>query len=288
MSAQVLNNSVKREGKCSVRSSKGMPILDETYSFIVVCTSKSEEYTSVLQATGLPQVGLTVSPSGYGVCRAVNAVRREANPLYWDVVCEFSSEVEEGSAGSGQNDPTQDPVLWTPTYETKFERLQEVVTIDKDGTVIANSAGLPFPVGLTIFRSIPVWEFFQIEPPISDTVLIDRNETVNSATFKGLPAKSLHLTVMSSVVGVYYGARRRLTQYAIKYNKRLWTHKRLDVGVAYKSGSTLLPYLDSGTPPRVINGGLDGSGAKVSVGSPPAVLSFDQFSSINFADFLRI
>lgn len=286
MSAQILNGSLKREGKCSVRSSKGIPILDETYSAIVVCTSKNEEYTTVLQADGLPRVNLTLSPSGYSVCRSVNGVRREANPRYWDFTCEFSSEVEEGSAGESSSDPTSDPVTWKPVYETKFERLQEVVTSDKDGTVIANSAGQPFPVGLTTFRSIPVWEFFQIEPPISDQEVVSRNERVNSATFKTLPAKSLLIVVMSSQVGFYYGARRRLTQYAIKYNKRLWTHKRLDVGTVYLDSGAHKPYLDDSG--KVINGGLNGSGAKVSVGSPPATLSFDQYASINFTDFLRI
>lgn len=285
MSASVLKSSAKREGQCGIRSSKGIPILDETYSFIVVCTNKDEEYTSVLNATGLPYVGVTVSPSGYGVCKSKNATRRTDNPYYWDVTSTFSSEVEEKS---DQQDPSTDPTAWVPIYETKFERLQEIVTKDLAGTSIANSAGQPFPVGLTINRFIPVWEFFQIEPPISDETLIDRNETINSAVFKGRAAKSLLLTVMMSQVGFYYGARRRLTQYSLKYNSRLWTHKRLDVGTVYVSSGTHLPYLDSGTPPRVINGGLNGSGAKVSVGSPPETLVFEQYTQLAFASFLRI
>ena len=212
MSASILKNSVKREGQCAIRSANGMPILDETYSFIVVCTNKDEEYTSVLNATGLPYVGATTSPSGYGVCKTKSGTRRTDNPLYWDVVCQFSSEVEEKSS---EQNPSVDPVTWVPIYETKFERLPEIVTKDQSGTSIANSAGQPFPTGLTIARFIPVWEFYQIEPPISDETLIDRNETINSATFKGRAAKSLLLTVMSSQVGFYYGARRRLTQYSL-------------------------------------------------------------------------
>lgn len=284
MSASVLKNSVKREGQCAIRSSKGMPILDETYSFIIVTTDKDEAYVSVLDAPGVPLVGITVSPSGLGVCRTKTATRRTDNPYYWDMVCQFSSEVEERS---DNQDPSSDADVWVPIYETKFERLQEVVTKDLDGTAIANSAGQPFPVGLTISRFIPIWEFFQFEAAVSDETVIERNETINTSTFKGRDPETLLLTIMSSVVGFYYGRRRRLTQYSLKYNDRKWTHKRLDVGTVYKSGTTFLPYLDDGTPARVINGGLDGSGAKVAVGDPPATLEFDIYRKISFS-FLRI
>lgn len=282
MSAAVRNNSPKRNGSCSLRSTKGVAVLDETYSYIVECTSKTESYAAVLDADGLPLIGQT-SPTGLGVCRSKKADMREANPLIWDVVCEFSSEVEEGS---NINDPTTDPVAWVPVYETKSRQISEVVINDLAGTAIANSAGQPFPVGLTVNRKIPVWEFFQIEPPISDEAVLDRNETINSATFKTKPAKSLLLEVLSSQIGYYYGAKRRLTQYSISYNKKLWTHKRLDVGTVYLSGGDLEPYLDNSG--KVINGGLDGSGAKVTAGSPPAIRSFEQFTQLAFASFLRI
>jgi len=275
----------KREGSCSIRASKSGPVLDETYSYIVKCSAKDEDYTNVLDASAgiaLPLVGITISPTGFGICRAKKATRREQNPFYWDVTCDFSSEVQEGA---DNQDPRTDPVTWVPVYETKFERMQEVVTKDLAGTKIANSAGQPFPVGLTISRFIPVWEFYQIEPPISDETLIDRNENINSGTFKGRAAKSLLLTVLSSQVGFYYGAKRRLTQYSLKYNKNLWTHKRLDIGTVYLDGGVLKPYLDDSG--KVINGGLNGSGAKVSAGSPPAERTFEMYTQSSFS-FLRI
>lgn len=299
MSASVLKNSVKREGQCAIRSANGMPILDETYSFIVVCTNKDEEYTSVLNATGLPYVGVTVSPSGYGVCKTKSGTRRTDNPLYWDVVCQFSSEVDERQSGQ---DPTTDPNVWVPIYETKFERLQEVVTKDLNDRPVANSAGQVFPVGLSIGRHIPVWEFFQFESltgPESDETIIDRNETINEGSFKNRDPETLLLTVMSSVVGFYYGQRRRLTQYSLKYNERKWTHKRLDTGTYYVDGSIVgptgqlrkFPYEDDGTPARVINGPLNGSGNKATSSWPdvpePAILSFDIYPKISFS-FLRV
>ena len=284
MSSSLVGGYPKREGRCAIRSTNGLPVLDETYSYIVRCTNRDESYTTVLTTPGLPLIG-DPSPSGFGTLRAKNAVRRESNPIIWDVVCDYSSEVQESST---VQDPTRDPTIWVPIYETKYEKIQEVVTKDKAGTVIANSAGQPFPVGLTQTRKIPVWEFYQIEAPVSDETIVDRSETVNSVAFKGRVAKSLLLTVLSSQVGFYYGARRRLTHYSLKYNKKLWTHKRADVGTVYLSGGVQLPYLDGGTPARVINGGLNGSGAKVSVGSPPAERSFDMYDELDFRAFLRI
>ena len=48
-----------------------------------------------------------------------------------------------------------------------------------------------------------------------------------------------------------------------------------------------MPYLDDGTPQRVINGGLDGAGKKVATGEPPATLEFQYYPKISFS-FLRV
>jgi len=275
----------KREGSGSLRSRQGMPVLEESYIFTVRSDSKNNSRLDIITTPGLPVVGLTVSAFGFSVCVGKEASRRSENPLIWDVTCTFSSEVDEKQ---NNQDPKTDPVAWIPIYETKFERLQELVTKDFSGTAIANSAGQPFQTGLTIGRFIPIWEFYQFEPAtVTDETIIDRNETTNSAIFKGRAIKSLLLTILESSVGFYYGSRRRLTKYSLKYNSRLWTHKRLDVGTVYKSGSNHLAYTDNNG--NVILGGLDGStGAKVAVGDPPGVRSFDQYNPIAFASFLRI
>jgi hypothetical protein len=284
MSTSIVGASTKREGQCSIRSSGGIAQLDETYSYIVEATAKDEPYVSVLQTANIPRPGLTLSPSGLGICRTVSASRWETNPYYWNVTAEFSSEVEENQ--NSQN-PTEDPLVWLPIYETKFERLQEVVTKDRDGDSIANSAGQPFETGLTVSRFIPIWEFFQFEPAtLSDEQIIERNECTNEDVFKLRPAGTLLLTVVSSVVGFYYGRKIRFTKYQLRYNRKNWTHKRLDVGTVYKSGSDLLPYTDKFN--NVILGALNGSGAKQAVGTAPAELEFNQYEELRFADFLRI
>jgi len=265
-----------------VRSMSGIPVLEETYVYLVSSSTTADNHLTVLGTTGLPVVGVTASPTGVGICKTKKAKRDAKNQFLWRVTCEFSSEIDERQ---NNYNPATDPVTWLPIYETKFERMQEVVTQDVDGDPIANSAGQPFPSGMTITRMIPVWEFFQFEAStVTDEQIIDRNETVNNATFKGRAAKTLLLTVMSSVVGFYYGSRRRLTQYSLRYNVDNWRHKRLDVGEAYLDAGVLTPYLVDG---KLIMGGLDGSGGKVADGDPPAILEFDRYPAISFS-FLRV
>ena len=275
----------KRAGRGAVRSSGGVPILDETYHYLVSMASATADRIDVLAVSGVPQVNVTQSANGYAVCKNVDAVRREDQVLYWDVTATFSSEVEERQ---GTQSVSGNPTEWVPIYETKFERLQEVVTKDASGDAIANSAGQPFENGLLRSRFIPIWEFYQFEPStLTDEQVIDRNEVVNSATFKGRAAHTLLCTVLSSVVGFYYGNRRRLTKYALRYNVKNWKHKRLDVGTVYLEGGQLKPYLDC-TKSQVILGGLDGAGAKVAIGAEPFVKEFELYDEIDFATFLRV
>lgn len=283
MAATLTLRGEKREGNIRLSSRNGLPVIEETFSFLVETDDNTVTRLDVLTFDELPVVNFTTSSSGLTVCKTKSATRREDNSYLWDIVCEFSSEVDEDSS---EEDPESDPNEWVPIYETKFERLQEVVTEDASGDPIANSAGQPFQNGLTRSRFIPIWEFYQFEPAtVTDEQIIERNETVNDAVFKGRAAKTLLLTVQSSVIGYYYGQRRRLTKYSLKYNEKDWMHKRLDVGTVYKSGSNYLPYLDN--EGNVMLGPLNGSGGKQAVGTAPAILTFDVYATSTFSSFLR-
>lgn len=275
-----------RVGSCRLRSRQGMPVYEVTYSYMVLADSVYQSELQILQADGLPLVYITPEPDGVAICQSKSGTRRPESVLIWDVVCEFSSEIEEGQQSQGGTpDPSSDPAVWVPVYETKYERLQEVVTKDQSGSAIVNSAGQAFETGLTITRHIPVWEFYQFEPAtVTDEDIIARCETVNSATFKGRAAKTLLCVVLTSVIGFYYGRRLRLTQYQLKYNPRDWQHKRLDVGTQYKSGTTLLDFTSSDG--SIMLGSLNGSGAKQAAGTAPAIRTFDQYATNTFT-FIR-
>lgn len=273
----------QREGRSSIRSSGGLPVLDETYYHAVRADSTTADRLAILATPGVPVPGTTVSAWGGAICKHVEATRRKDQVTYWDIVSEFSSDVDERQSSFN---PRTDPEAWVPVYETKFERLQENVTKDTSGVAVANSAGQPFENGIIRARFIPIWELFQFESAsVTDEQVIARNEVVNDATFRGKAAKTLLCSVMSSVIGYYYGARRRLTRYSLRYNVQTWQHKRLDVGTVYLSAGEHEPYLDAAG--NIMLGGLDGSGAKVTPGDPPFVLVFDLYESAAFDTFLR-
>lgn len=279
-----------REGKSSIRSSGGVPVLEEDYHFLVEADSLTIARLEVLNTIGLPIVNVSTSASGFCICRTLDATRRPEQRKLWDVTATFSSEVVEGqttsgASGGGGTSVSSDPTEWVPIYETKFERLQEIVSKDQSGTPIANSAGQPFETGITRTRFIPIWECFLFESEtVDDEDIVDRNEVVNMATFKGKAPHTLLCTVLSSVVGFYYGSRRRLTRYSLRYNDLTWKHKRLDVGTVYLDGGVHKPYLDDNG--NVIAGALDGSGAKQTPGTAPAILEFAMYPEVSFL-FLR-
>lgn len=265
MSSSILKNSTKREGSARIRSKGGLPVYECTYSYIVVCSAVDEPYDDVLATTGLPTVGITAEPTGFAVCTSKVGTRRPDNPKYWDIACEFSSEIEDDNGSNG--DPTSDPETWVPIYETKYERIQETLNKDYAGNIVKNSKGLLFPDGITLTRFIPIWEFYQIEASsVTDATILARNESVNSATFAGCAAKTLLCCVLSSTIGRYYGTLRRLTKYQLKYNIRDWRQKRID-------------QMPDGTL-------LDGSGAILASGGTPTLLNFDIYPSISFS-FIR-
>lgn len=274
----------QRPGESSIRSSGGLPVLNETYHHAVYADSTTADRLSILATPGVPIPGTTVAVPGGAICKTVNAVRRPEQIRYWDITSEFSSDVDERQSSYN---PRTDPTTWIPVYETKFERLQIQASVDINGTKIANSAGQPFENGILMARFIPVWEFFQFEPSsISDQTVLARNEVVNDDVFKGCGASTLLCTVMSSVIGYYYGASRRLTRYSLRYNSDNWKHKRLDVGTVYLDAGAHKPYLDD--EGNVMLGGLNGSGGKVTPGSPPERVLFEIFDSVDFDSFLRI
>ena len=87
--AAILNNSTKRQGNVRIRSQNGIPIIEETYAWIVLADAVDEPYIDVARADGLPIVNSTRSAGGLTICQSIKGSRREKNPLYWDFTAIF-------------------------------------------------------------------------------------------------------------------------------------------------------------------------------------------------------
>ncbi len=270
-----------REGGVRSRWKNGIITTEEDWSFLVQADSLTQNRQEIIFGTaGLPVLG-TVFNNMMTVGK--DASRTAEHGLVWRVTVTLSNEVD----GDDQNQQQGDPTTWIPVRQMLYERIEEVMTKDASGTVIANSAGQPFDTGIVQARYMPAWEFWQFDPiSLTDEQMLAYAEVCNSTLWKTKAAKTWLCKIIDSTVGFYYGYRCRVTQFRVVYNWKKWTTKRLDVGTVYKSGSNILPYLDDQGNQYL--GPLNGSGGKVSAGSPPAELEFDRFPTVDFATFLRV
>lgn len=274
-----------RVGGVRLRAGRAGPVRESTRSFLVQAEAGDTE-DAIIEATGLRIGSLTV----YGIVKSIDANFRPERLDLWDVVIDFSTEVEDGN----EEDPERtDPTEWIPIYRTKFERLVEQFNTDASGDPVVNSAGVYIPQGITRTRYIPIWDVYQFEPPsVKDETILDRNEVVNENKFRGKAAKTLLCTVVQSEIGFYYGRKLRFTQYEIRYNKKTWQVPMADLGTQYLDTGVLKDFIVKGGELKL--GGLDGSGAPAGgvvdgfpVDGEPAILFFDQFPTADFKTFLR-
>lgn len=281
----IIGGGEGRQGSISIARSNGRNTVRNRFHYDVLADSATQSRDQIVQADGLPIVGLTVDPI-YGFCIGLNANRDPVRADLWHLEYEFSTEAEEN--GTQMGDPTQ----WAVIAELQFEVFDEVVRKDRSATpkLFQNSAKSAFEIGLTVPRTILRRDFTQFEPE-STTIddFEDRNNTINSATFLGRAAKTLLLNIRSAKIGYYYGTRCWLVEYSMKYRSDTWTLKMLDVGYSYLDGSNnRKPYYDSDGQ-TIILGALNGSGGKVaSQNTDPSELSFERYSTLDFSTFIRL
>lgn len=282
MATTIVDNSEKRNGSARVRVSNGHLVYEEDWEFLVESDTRFEDRNVVLGTPGLP-VPL-VTGRGSMICQTLSVERREVQPRLWDVKASFSSEVQEGTNPVDPGQP-EDPAIWIPVRETKYEILEEIARFDREGKAYLNTAGDPIEVGWTAKRLIPVWEFWQFDQiSVTDEILAEQNETYNQAVFKGKQPFTLLLHVGHSSVGFYYGFRRRLTQYFLWYNKKTWGRDVPSQGWKSIENGVKEPILIKGVPHY---GNLDEDGAYVPEPGEPYTIKFDEYEPSDFA-FLRI
>lgn len=222
MPAVITIGPEQRKGNIRVAYKKGTQVVEETYHYLV-STSEPATREEIVASVGFPSPGLTVSPSGLGRCTNYSLVRKENNILYWDLEVNYSNNLEEDTGGGGGGDPKD----WVPVYETFLEPYTEYIVQDLDGRPVVNGAGTPYRDGLPVEKDIIRWDFFQFEAAtITDEQIADRNNTINSVTFKTRAKHTLLLKIRRSVVGFYYGFPCRMTEYSLLWKESNW-HSRL-------------------------------------------------------------
>jgi hypothetical protein len=288
--ASMLVGSELRKGSGYVRKGDGVQLtLGERWHFRVYTDNRYASRFEILMGTpGLPIVGLS-----YGilnlVCTDLTCDRDETNTSYWDVVASFDTGTEEQQQDPN-NPNSQDPTTWIPVWKGEAPATKErTITQDRSSTPLkcVNSAGTPFdqPFSETVY--LPQFSFTQFEDPgTTEQTISDRNDCVNSATFRSYGARTLLCTVTSNEIGYYGGFLARRVGYTIVYDRDTHDEKRLDVGPMYLAGGVQVPYMDS-TNTYPIIGPLNKAGGKIDVGDGlPATLTFKLKREIPFT-FIR-
>lgn len=248
----------RRAGDVRLTTKKGQLIVEETYHYFVTSTDKLATRLDILQTVGLPvpnSITNGISPSGLGLCTGTNCERVEDNPYLWEVTANFSSNVEDNSGSNGN--PNSDPTTWVPIRETILEPYEEVLIKDKDDKPFMNGARVPYANAPATPKDNIRWDFFQFEPDsVTDETIADRNNTLNSLAYKGRAKHTLLLKIRRSIIGTYYGASRRLTEYSLVWKKSNWHDKTANYGDSFLYNGKRYAYRHKEDPDTIIPGPL--------------------------------
>lgn len=246
-----------REGRVSTATNKGRLVINETYHYIIVMDNPLATRADVLNAGLLPLPSATASPSGMGICKAVDCERRPNAIRFWDATITYSSDVEDTSGSGG--DPSSNPTAWIPTRETYLEPYEEALLRDLDGKEYINGAGVPLESSGTSEMDNLRYEFFQFDNPatITDAVIKTWNNAINDAAFLTVyPKHTLKLKIRKSAVGTYYGQSLRLTEMSLIYKEDNWHDKLANYGDSFLHNGKIWPYVYKDSPDVIHKGPL--------------------------------
>lgn len=283
----------RRGGSGGFRSSsEGGAEYSETITYNVMADSATTTMQEVLRTPGLPTVNwsfIAVGPFGSAaLCISKNATQSSENARLWEVVCEFSSAARRSQQQS-EEEQTTDPTTWTPQFTSFSEQIEVALFKDKNGDPIVNPVGELYAEPVMTPITIPGIRFTQYEQEWSFDLLIERNNSVNSAEFEGRAVNELLLTVEDQKPVYKNGVFCHAIQYAIRYHPLTWRESRLRVASVYIDGTSRLKFRDDEGNP--ISQGLvnaDGTKATSQIPDSNSFDYFDKFNALDFNDFIRV
>ncbi len=134
-------------------------------SYIVKCSSPSDEAISVLGCGMIPTYGSPYPTDRTAYCQSVIPKRIEGSPLHWEVSVEWATSCGSGGRGVDPNDAQKAPKDRRPKWRGHFISMPQTFYADLDGKKFADSAFSPF----TNTPTIPIY---------ADEITITRYESV--------------------------------------------------------------------------------------------------------------
>lgn len=278
-----------RKGSGFCRKGEGFTLVfGETRNYLVKTDQVTSSRFDVLYDTpGLPRAGLLYGPLQL-ICDEVSCERNEGHALYWNVTANFKTGQEQQKQNEQQDD---NPATWIPLFKIdSFSTKEKVLSKDRTTPTAkapVNSAGTPFDQPLVSSSSLCQFSFVQFDAPsLTMKDFLDRNDTVNSASFdtgrEVLAARTMLIEVQEAELGSYGGYQAWRAKYKVTYDPDTHDEKRADLGPFWldaADGNKRKRYMDDTNAFGII-GALNGSGAKTST---PAELNFRTKKEASFS-----
>ncbi len=182
----------------------------------------------------------------------------------------------------------QDPSLWPIKVSFGGERTEKVISKDRNGNPITNSAGDPFDPPITIddSRSTMTVTRNELVSAFDLTLAELYRDKINNAEWNGFDAFTVKLGIITTSEP-QYDSNAQVYYYTVTYpftiDRKGWQKDILD------SGCNELDAYD--IPKPIMNQGqqvsdpvpLDGSGHRLDVGGDPVYITVDAYDEIDFS-----
>lgn len=247
MASQIVGELRRGSGSLS-KGENGRLVLTMQVDFLVVSDDKFASREQILLNTeNAPVVGIQYGPL-LATCISKSVNRKEENPYYWEMTCEFDSSRTEQQPD--QNDPNNpNPATWIPVWKLKLSS-EDSETMWKDydpagEKIIANTAKELLDPLPTKKSTVVSWVFNQFEnSSLSLKTISDRHNKINSGAIFGFPQHTLLCQVEDAELGIYNGFYVWNIAYQLAYKEDKWTTKSYSWGDKFLDNGKLSPYLN--------------------------------------------
>ncbi len=215
-------------------------VREYTKEFTVRTDSDSTGAREVANASGLPRKGDVYFFGGEtdigALCWNVDPQQDSENQRVWRVTCRFSNDIK-GSMGTPLGgDPRYDvenpldappEVVWSSWSET------EIVTRDRQGIPILNTAGQPFSPPLIRMRKRRMVTITRNEAFFPVGIDQEYTDTINADVFYGWPPKTARIDDITASAHFAQAMLYWKVRYVIQFKKEHWLARVLNVGIRH-------------------------------------------------------
>lgn len=255
----------------------------------------------------IPAIGDPHPDKPYAFLTDIGADQHPDSPYIWYVSGTYATAPrgEGGQEFANSSQPVADegdtpetqspasvpstPTARAPAWKFGFDSAEEVLDRDKDGTLIVNSAGLPFDPPLKRDRRRLVFSITVFRAKFSVVSAMATIDGVNAAAWRGCPERTARVTGLDASAKYEQGTYCWEIAFQVTIKPDTWDRKILDAGFVERiSEGGITRYVQivdaAGKEPKEPFPLKNGRALRD--GEEPTYLTFRVFNEINFTTAL--